>query len=138
MTGSHRPITRCDDGDTNIGEAMITAGFAWVFDRYVKGRGDFPGLKKLEQEAQALRIGIWQGESQPPWEFRAERWTRYATRAPNGCPIIGNEKSRIYHTLWSRGYPKLFAALVAYPETKGRRWFCDDRQAAEAGFRPSR
>lgn len=137
-TGSHRPIVRCYDSDTNISEEMIKAGFAWVFDRYLKGRSDFPGLKKLEADAQARRVGIWQGESQPPWEFRAQRWARYAARAPNGCPIIGNEKSRIYHTPWSRGYPKLFDGLVADPEAKGRRWFCDDRQAVAEGFRPSR
>jgi endonuclease YncB( thermonuclease family) len=137
-SGAMRPIARCFDGAVNISAQMIQQGMAWAFDRYLQKFDDFQALKQLETEAKERGSDIWSGEAEPPWKFRERRWERYAARAPNGCPIIGNEKSRIYFTPWSRGYASMFEALVTDPRPKAKRWFCNQTEAVTAGFRPAR
>jgi endonuclease YncB( thermonuclease family) len=137
-TGARRPIARCFDGEVNLSAEMIRRGMAWAFDTYLQAFDDFAVLKKLEAEAKTREIGIWKGEAEPPWKFRERRWQRYTARAPNGCPIIGNEKSLIYFTPWSRGYTRMFESLIGEPNLKGKRWFCSDTDAVAAGFRPAR
>jgi hypothetical protein len=66
----------------------------------------------------------------------ADRWERAAETPPAGCPIKGNigaEGERIYHTPWSPWY-----ARTKIDEDKGERWFCDEAEAIEAGWRPAR
>jgi endonuclease YncB( thermonuclease family) len=137
-SGARRPIVRCFDGVINISAEMIRQGMAWAFDRYLETFDDHQALKQLEAEARERGVGIWRGEAEPAWKFRERRWERYASRAPNGCPIIGNEKSRIYYTPWSQGYSRMFEELLANPQAKGKRWFCTDADAVAAGFRPRR
>jgi endonuclease YncB( thermonuclease family) len=137
-SGARRPIVRCFDGGMNISEEMIRQGMAWAFDKYLEKFEDHHALKQLETEARERGVGIWQGEAEPAWKFRERRWERYAARAPNGCPIIGNEKSGIYYTPWSQGYSHMFEELVVDPRPKGKRWFCTDAEAVAAGFRPRR
>jgi endonuclease YncB( thermonuclease family) len=130
-----RPIVRCFHGAINISEAMLRNGLAWVFDRYADKFGDYSTLKAIEAEAKSKKRGMWQGDGEPeaPWLYREQRWERYATRAPNGCPIIGNPKSKVYHTPWSRNYDRTFEKAIA-----GARdwiWFCNDDETTAAGFR---
>jgi endonuclease YncB( thermonuclease family) len=136
--GARRPIARCLEGSVSISAEMIRRGMAWAFDKYLRKFEDYGALKKLEDEARAQRIGIWKGEAEPAWKFRESRWERYSARAPSKCPIIGNEKSLIYFTPWSRGYTRMFENLIGDPHAKGKRWFCNDSEAVAAGFRPSR
>jgi endonuclease YncB( thermonuclease family) len=136
--GGRRPIVRCFEGSINISAEMLQRGMAWAFDRYLEKFEDHSSLKEMESRAKSDSIGIWQGEAEPPWQFRERRWERYAARAPKGCPIIGNPKSRVYHTPWSRQYSRMFELLIASPDAKGKRWFCDEGEAFAAGFRPAR
>jgi hypothetical protein len=79
---------------------------------------------------------IWQSESQLAWEYRADRWARAATEAPEGCPIKGNiskKGERIYHAPWSPAY-----AETRIDESKGERWFCDEAEAIAASWRAAR
>ena len=65
--------------------------------------------------------------------FRHKRWEVAAQKAPQGCPIKGNisENGRIYHVPWSRDYAK-----TRIDTAKGERWFCSEKEALEAGWRP--
>jgi hypothetical protein len=49
------------------------------------------------------------------------------------CPIKGNITSsgHIYHMPWSPWYEK-----VRIDTAKGERWFCSEREALAAGWRP--
>ena len=89
-----------------------------------------------EAEAREAGRGIWQTRSQPAWDYRADRWSRAAAAAPNGCPIKGNinrKGTRIYHTPWSASY-----ARTRIDVAKGERWFCDEAEAQAAGWRAAR
>jgi hypothetical protein len=87
-----------------------------------------------EAEARALKVGIWQGEAEPAWVFRARRWAGAEEAAPKGCAIKGNVSAngRIYHLPWSPWYGK-----VRIDEKKGERWFCSESEAMAAGWRPA-
>ncbi len=52
------------------------------------------------------------------------------------CPIKGNISKtgeRIYHTPWSPWYSR-----TKINEATGERWFCDESEAAAAGWRAAR
>lgn len=122
-----RVIGRCfvDGADQNA--IMVEEGLAWAYRHF---SDDYVGL---EQTAQAQVLGIWQGPAQAPWDYRANRWERAVAASPNGCPIKGNINSsgeRIYHTPWSPWYDR-----TSIDESRGQRWFCDENEAVEAGWR---
>lgn len=55
----------------DVGAAQVSAGMAWVYDKYSKG---YEGLYPLQAQAQASRAGLWSdGTWQPPWEFRRKK-----------------------------------------------------------------
>ncbi|MFN3132437.1 thermonuclease family protein [Roseibium sp.] len=124
----NRIIATCYVGDLDLNRELVRAGLAWAFVRY----DDI----YAEEEANARRkgIGIWQAETQAPWDFRAERWAVAAQEAPEGCPIKGNiskkTKERIYHAPWSPWYKRTKITL-----SDGERWFCDEAEATAAGWR---
>lgn len=121
-----RKIANCAADGVDIGSSMIERGLAWAYttysDRYVGG----------ELSSKAKKIGIWQGDAQPPWEHRAARWSVAAQDAPEGCPIKGNISSngKIYHVPWSPWYSRTRVSVE-----KGERWFCDEAEATAAGWR---
>lgn len=124
--GYGRSIADCYAADVNLGETMVRTGHAWAFIRYSKV------YVEQEQLARSEGIGIWQGEAQPDWEYRAEKWAVADQQAPEGCPINGNisKHGRIYHAPWSPWYSRAKISVE-----KGERWFCDEAEAAAAGWR---
>jgi endonuclease YncB( thermonuclease family) len=123
-----RPIGHCFAGETNISEEMMKVGMAWAFVRYSK---DYVAL---EADAQREKVGVWRGTAEAPWDFRAKCWERAAKASPNGCPIKGNisvRGERIYHMPCTRAYK--WTLMVPYPP--GKRWFCTEREAIDAGWR---
>ncbi len=122
-----RPVAVCHVGEIDISARMIVEGMAWAF---IEFSGDYVDL---ETRARNLRVGIWRGTSEPPWAYRARRWKLAEQQAPEGCPIKGNisKLGRIYHAPWSPWYKRTRVS----PE-KGERWFCSEREARDAGWRP--
>ena len=121
-----RMIANCAVNGQDLGHQMVRQGLAWA---YVK----FSDVYVLPQKrAKSERLGIWQGDARPAWEFRADRWKVARQEAPEGCPIKGNisKNGKIYHTPWSRYYTRTFIT-----ESKGERWFCDEAEALDAGWR---
>lgn len=119
----------CRVGNTDINAEMVRRGYAWAFVKYSHS---YVGE---ERAARAHRVGIWQRNCLPAWSYREARWGAGASRAPNGCAIKGNitRAGRIYHLPWSPWYGKTKIDLK-----KGERWFCDEREALSAGWRPAR
>lgn len=118
-----RVIAHCTADGVDLARTLAAEGLVWAFRRYST---DYTAT---EDQVHAAGVGIWQAETQPPWEFRADRWERAVEAAPNGCPIKGNissEGERIYHTPWSPWYGR-----TKISEANGERWFCDESQAIQ-------
>ena len=123
-----RILALCYAGGRELNAELVRQGLAWAFVKYTTE------YVRIEDAARARALGIWQGPAEPAWKFRETRWLAANRTAPNGCPIKGNITSsgRIYHTPWSPWYDK----TRVEPE-KGERWFCNERDALKAGWRPS-
>lgn len=126
-----RVIGECWAGEINLNALLVGEGLAWAFRRYSQD------YVHLEDAARVASIGVWNGEAEAPWDFRANRWERAAATSPRpDCPIKGNinrNGERIYHTPWSHWYDR-----TQINEDLGQRWFCDEAEAIAAGWRPAR
>jgi endonuclease YncB( thermonuclease family) len=122
-----RTLAVCFVDGRDINAHMVRQGHAWAFVRYSQSYVHEEALAKAE------KLGIWQAESQPPWDYRAKRWAAAEQRAPEGCAIKGNvtKNGRIYHMPWSPWY-----AQIKIEADKGKRWFCTEAEALAAGWRP--
>lgn len=126
-----RIVATCTADGIDVNAALVDEGLAWAFIRYSDDFAD------REAAAKAAGLGVWQGEAQAPWDYRADRWNRAAAASPRpGCPIKGNinrDGERIFHTPWSPHYER-----TRIDESEGERWFCDEAEAISAGWRPAR
>lgn len=123
-----RVLGVCFVGGRDINAQMVREGYAWAFVKYSRS------YVHEEAEARAVRAGVWQGDAEPAWVFRAKRWAGAEEAAPQGCAIKGNVSANghIYHMPWSPWY-----ARVRVDESKGERWFCSESEALAAGWRPA-
>lgn len=133
-----RMLAVCSAGGRNLNALMVQRGWAWAFVRYSQA------YSGLEMEARSSRVGIWQGDAQAPWDFRAsgsaQANARHAFAQPrqaapaavDGCAIKGNVTASglIYHTPSSPWYHK-----VSMGGATGKRWFCSETEAVAAGWR---
>jgi hypothetical protein len=105
---------------------MVATGNAWAFRKYSVDYAD------LEDKAHHEHVGVWQADTQPPWDYRTEKWAVAEQESPNGCPIKGNisENGNIYHAPWSPWYSKTKVSVG-----KGEQWFCSEADAIKAGWR---
>ncbi len=94
----------------------------------------FGGYASLEAAARRAGSGVWAGESERPADFRAKLWSAAKAAAPDGCPIKGRITSgrKAYLMPWSHGY-----AEASVRTGRGERWFCDEAEALNAGFKPA-
>ena len=124
--GYGRKLATCRSGQVDLGAAMVSSGMAWAFTKYSDS------YLAQESEAKAKALGIWSGPAMPPWDYRSQKWAKGVETAPNGCPIKGNisAQGRIYHPPWSPWYDKTRINIA-----KGERWFCDEAEALDAGWR---
>jgi endonuclease YncB( thermonuclease family) len=122
-----RTLGVCFLGDLDVNAWMVRQGHAWAFIKYSTS------YVQDETQARAQRIGIWQGQSTPPWEYRENRWASAEPQAAEGCAIKGNVTvhGKIYHMPWSPWY-----AQIRMDADRGRRWFCTEAEAVAAGWRP--
>jgi endonuclease YncB( thermonuclease family) len=122
-----RTLAVCRAGSVEINRTLVQEGLAWAFRRYSLD------YSEDEDRAHAELRGIWQTETQPPWDFRSARWKVATQESPNGCPIKGNISKggdRIYHAPWSPFYTRTRVNTAA-----GERWFCSEGEAIAAGWR---
>lgn len=123
-----RTLATCFVNGVDVSKQMVKLGMAWAFVRYSTV------YVAEEVDARAAKLGIWQGEAQPAWEFRARAWAAKEEAAPSGCAIKGNvtANGRIYHMPWSPWYDKV--RMDGHAE---KRWFCSESEAQLAGWRPA-
>ena len=138
-----RFVGNCYRADNvNIAASLVRSGLALDWPRYSNG------FYAAEQEAaKADRIGVWQGEFELPWEWRAKRRepdiqqqsapvSSLLSAGESNCNIKGNisdKGERIYHLPGQGYYEK-----TKISEGKGERWFCSETEARAAGWRASR
>ena len=80
-----------------------------------------------QAEAQAARQGIWQGEFQPPWEWRAAKQASKSEETSAASPIaigicdikgnVGKKGERIYHVPSQR-----FCMFCSEEEARAADW----------------
>ena len=123
-----RMLGICYADGQDLNELMVRRGFAWAFVKYSQI------YVTAEAEARAAKVGIWQGEAEPAWDYRTRRWAGAEDEAPKGCAIKGNvsRNGHIYHVPWSAWYDK-----VKIEPARGERWFCTEAEAVAAGWRPA-
>jgi endonuclease YncB( thermonuclease family) len=131
-----RIVAVCTNGETDLGAAMVRAGFALAYRQFSDAYVD------EEREARDARRGIWVGSFTPPWDWRRNP-TAIAPGAsvtPPGpgadCMIKGNISragERIYHVPGSRSYE-----ATRIDPSRGERWFCSAAEAQRAGWRAPR
>ena len=125
---TNRLIAICRNADgTDLNQLMVSEGYAWAFRRYSED------YVVQEEQAKSQKIGIWQSDTETPWDFRASRWVSAMNEAPDKkCPIKGNisNNGKIYHMPWQRDYSK-----TGITPDRGERWFCDEQEAIAAGWR---
>lgn len=143
FTASGMLIARCEAGGSDLGEAMVTSGFATVTGA---GEADYADMVA---RVQARKIGIWAGTFEAPqiWraahpesEARTASTRRTATRGTSrkiyrdmlGCAIKGNYSRRL------REYIYFLPGMKYYDGTRPEMIFCTEAEAQAAGFRRSR
>lgn len=150
-----RVLGVCRAAGRDVNSELVRAGLAWAYVQYSTR------YIAEEQQARIARVGIWQGSTVTPWDWRANQRAGSASRdaapplllaplppvstvqpqmradaapvaAPAGCDIKGNvtPNGRIYHTRESPWYERIRMNLGV-----GRRWFCTEAEAQEAGWR---
>ena len=124
-----RLIAQCSMREFDIGAYMVGKGLAWI------SPGDPAGYEQFQRAAKLANLGIWRAESDTPWHYREARWQLAKARAPAGCPVKGNISGagRVYYLPWSNQYDR-----VQIQPKKGERWFCNEREAIQAGWRLTR
>ena len=62
-----RSVATCHVAGVNLNEAIVRAGWAMAYRQYSRLYVD------AEAAAKAAGVGIWRGDCDPPWEWRAAR-----------------------------------------------------------------
>jgi endonuclease YncB( thermonuclease family) len=133
-----RVLGVCSANGQDLNTQMVQLGWAWAFVRYSRAYVD------VEARAKTDRVGVWQGDSQTPWDYRASRTTKKPSKrgralptavANASCTIKGNvgASGLIYHTPSSRWYE-----AIRMDTGQGKRWFCSEPEAVAAGWRAAR
>ncbi len=126
-----RIVAKCFAGGRDVGEAMVFEGMALAYRQYSTD------YVQAEAMAKAARRGLWSGQFVEPWDWR--RGKRLATASANdnaACDIKGNisrSGERIYHVPGGAYYGR-----TKIDRSKGKRMFCSEAEAREAGWRKSR
>lgn len=135
-----RLVAQCRVDRLDVGELMITSGYAAAFTRYSDA---YVGA---EPRSKATRAGIWASEFQTPADYRAARTatpeqanatyagpgnarrTAQGASSLPGCVIKGNRNRRgqwIYH----------IPGMPYYDATRPEEVFCTESEAQAAGYR---
>jgi endonuclease YncB( thermonuclease family) len=124
-----RALATCTRGNLDVNGELVRLGHAFA------AGGLFASYSGLERQARDAKAGIWAtGDVERPAEFRTKAWDEAKRRAPDGCPIKGlvTGGERVYVLPWSPDYDR-----GRIQKARGERWFCSEREAEAAGFKPA-
>lgn len=129
----NRVVAVCSAGGEDLNAWMVASGWAIAYRYYSTD------YIQQEEKASASKLGIWQGDFVPPWEWRqGERLAgNEVQQQPKNCVIKGNISintgERIYHVPGGYYYDR-----TKITTSKGERWFCSEAEARAAGWRRSK
>lgn len=117
----------CHDGATDIAAALVSGGHVFAESGFMSR------YAQQEAAAKSAQLGLWNGESERPSDFRARTWNEAKRTAPEGCPIKGHlaGNAKLYVLPWSADYHR-----VRISKARGERWFCSEQEAISAGWKP--
>ena len=86
-----RTVAEVLKGATNINQALVAAGTAFVYWQYIEGC-DRETYSRLENEARLKSLGIWHvpGGIQRPWDYRRGRKADQSSGSRYRCKQIGS------------------------------------------------
>jgi endonuclease YncB( thermonuclease family) len=117
----------CRIGPKEVGITMVRNGYAVALP------ASFPDYEKAEAEAQEAKLGLWQSEFVPPWQWREGRGPQAkASDWVRRCPIKGvpgPAGELVYYVPTDERYPE----IAVDPDADGR-MFCSDEEARAAGW----
>ena len=143
-----RFVGNCTRADgASVQRWLVRNGHALDWPRYSNGE-----FSREQSAARAKKVGIWQGQFELPWEWRAAQSEQTdsssivsltpsavspaaASKQSGACDIKGNISrtgERIYHMPGQKYY-----ARTRVSTGKGERWFCSEQEAQAAGWRRS-
>lgn len=114
----------CRDGKIDIGAALVKSGYAFAStSRYAEE----------ETEAKAARAGIWSGEADRPDVWRQRVWDEAKQKVADGCPVKGVvlNGAKTFILPWRAEYDRF-----RIDPKRGSRWFCSEKEALDAGWKP--
>lgn len=62
-----------DDGERSAQTELLSAGMAYVYDRYVDGCENAQPMRMAQAIAQRQKVGVWSGSFEKPWDYRRSR-----------------------------------------------------------------
>ena len=122
-----RIVAVCFVEGVDVARVLVKSGWALAYRAYSLD------YVREEESAKLNNIGLWSSEFVEPWTWRKSRKNNY--HDPN-CLIKGNISSKgikIYHK--PNGY---YYNRTVIDMSKGERWFCNAKQAEDAGWRASK
>ena len=123
----------------SVASEMVSAGHALDWPRYSGG-----AYSRDQATAKSRKLGLWQGPFETPWNYRAKQRAKasptvmplISNTTSSGCNIKGNisrSGERIYHVPGQKFYND-----TRISSSKGERWFCSEKEAQAAGWRPAK
>jgi len=143
-----RFVGNCTRADgASVQRWLVRNGHAMDWPRYSNGV-----FAKEQSTAKAEKTGIWQGQFELPWEWRAAQRGQSdgssivalmpsatspaaSSEQSSSCNIKGNisrKGERIYHVPGQKYYAQTRISIG-----KGEQWFCSEQEAKAAGWRRS-
>lgn len=126
-TAEGATVSTCAAGEDDLALVLVESGYARALpDAQVDYR-------LAEEKARSSKIGLWTGQAEAPWAWRAERERAGAQTPEQGCVIAGivDQAGR---QLYFGPLDHAYAAKSVNP-ARGERWFCSDEDARRAGWR---
>lgn len=126
----HRTVALVFAGGTDVSEAMIANGSAWVFTKYC-AESFCERWRERERQASAAGLGLWrEATPMPPWAWRAadRRGQSPQRLMPDAAAgeFRGNARSHVFHRPGCKSYQCKNCTIP----------FTDRGEAIAAGFRP--
>ena len=90
-----RTVAEVLKGTTNINQALVQSGVAFVYWQYIEGC-DRETYSRLENEARLKSLGVWAvpGGMQRPWDYRRGRKSSNAGANESSAANPGQNRSR--------------------------------------------
>jgi endonuclease YncB( thermonuclease family) len=127
-----RLLAICAADGADLADGLVRDGAAFAYLKYSRR------YLAAEKQAAVAGVGLWQGRSARPEDYRAEVAAvaqASAAAGPEGCAIKGNisASGHIYHLPGQADYD-----ATRISAGKGERWFCSEAEAQAAGWRRAR